>query len=301
MERVCLRKEETWPRCPTSHRPATRNPTPPVTAGSFDAFVGPHLPVLLRVAGSLCRNSMTPRIWSRTPSSVPSRASDGFDGAYPRAWLLTIMRNANINRHRRRRPGLLHDATDLAGEADRRNQPAPSAEDVAATHAAGTMDRRCARTPLATPSPGGPTRRRRRPHLRRSGRRARHPRRHRDEPPPPSPPPHAGPPRTPSRLPERTPMNPHDHARHVPTQRRRPRASRSADRSRPTSTADSTRRPPPRWPVTSTPAAAAGSPPTTTDASRRPSPKPPPRRPPNRCNDCKPSPRTSPPGDTRRA
>ena len=33
------------------------NPTPPATAGSFDAFVGPHLPVLLRVAGSLCRNT----------------------------------------------------------------------------------------------------------------------------------------------------------------------------------------------------------------------------------------------------
>ncbi len=44
------------------------------------------------------------------------------------------MRNANINRHRRQRPGLLHDATDLVGEADRRNPPAPSAEDVAAVH-----------------------------------------------------------------------------------------------------------------------------------------------------------------------
>jgi hypothetical protein len=32
------------------------NPTLPVMAGTFDAFVGPHLPVLLRVAGSLCRN-----------------------------------------------------------------------------------------------------------------------------------------------------------------------------------------------------------------------------------------------------
>ena len=62
-----------------------------------------------------------------------------------RAWLLTIMRNANINRHRRQRPGLLRDVTDFAGEADRRNPPAPSAEDVATlTHS--TMDRRRART-----------------------------------------------------------------------------------------------------------------------------------------------------------
>ena len=32
-----------------------------------------------------------------------------FDGRHPRAWLLTIMRNAQINRTRRRRPELLDD------------------------------------------------------------------------------------------------------------------------------------------------------------------------------------------------
>jgi RNA polymerase sigma-70 factor (ECF subfamily) len=37
------------------------------------------------------------------------RAIDRFDGAHPRAWLLTIMRNTQINRTRRRRPELLHD------------------------------------------------------------------------------------------------------------------------------------------------------------------------------------------------
>jgi RNA polymerase sigma-70 factor (ECF subfamily) len=34
---------------------------------------------------------------------------DRFDGAYPRAWLLTIMRNTQINHVRRRRPELLDD------------------------------------------------------------------------------------------------------------------------------------------------------------------------------------------------
>ncbi len=111
------------------------NPTPPATAGSFDAFVGPHLPVLLRVAGSLCRNPHDAEDLVQDTLIRAYKGLDGFDGAYPRAWLLTIMRNANINRHRRQRPGLLHDAVDLAGENDRRNPPAPSAEDVAATRA----------------------------------------------------------------------------------------------------------------------------------------------------------------------
>lgn len=34
------------------------------------------------------------------------RSIDRFDGRHPRAWLLTILRNANVNRTRRRRPTL---------------------------------------------------------------------------------------------------------------------------------------------------------------------------------------------------
>ena len=37
------------------------------------------------------------------------RSIDKFDGRYPRAWLLTIMRNAQINRVRRKRPELMRD------------------------------------------------------------------------------------------------------------------------------------------------------------------------------------------------
>ena len=104
-------------------------------AGSFDAFVGPHLPVLFRAARSLCRNSHDAEDLVQDTLVRAFKAIGTFDGVYPRAWLLTIMRNANINRHRRQRPGLLHDATDLTGVADRRNPPAPSAEDVFAAHA----------------------------------------------------------------------------------------------------------------------------------------------------------------------
>ncbi len=113
----------------------TSEPNPPrAAAGPFDAFVDPHLAVLLRVARSLCRNSDDAEDLVQDTLIRAFNGLDTFDGAYPRAWLLTIMRNANINRHRRQRPGLLRDASDLAGEADRRNPPAPSAEDVAAAH-----------------------------------------------------------------------------------------------------------------------------------------------------------------------
>ena len=37
------------------------------------------------------------------------RSIDTFDGKYPRAWLLTIVRTTNINRHRRQRLVLLDD------------------------------------------------------------------------------------------------------------------------------------------------------------------------------------------------
>ncbi len=48
------------------------------------------------------------------------QAMDGFDGRHPRAWLLTIMRNTQINRTRRRRPELLDDP-------DRQEPSAPEA------------------------------------------------------------------------------------------------------------------------------------------------------------------------------
>jgi hypothetical protein len=37
------------------------------------------------------------------------QAAHRFDGRHPRAWLLTIMRRAEANRHRRRRPHLLDE------------------------------------------------------------------------------------------------------------------------------------------------------------------------------------------------
>lgn len=48
------------------------------------------------------------------------RGIGGFDGSRLRAWLLTILRNTHVKRHRRQRPGLLRDPAaheHLAGDA----------------------------------------------------------------------------------------------------------------------------------------------------------------------------------------
>lgn len=43
------------------------------------------------------------------------RAADRFDGAHPRAWLLTILRHTFLNFRRRERPDLVADASGLEG------------------------------------------------------------------------------------------------------------------------------------------------------------------------------------------
>jgi RNA polymerase sigma-70 factor, ECF subfamily len=78
-------------------------------AARFDAFVVPELEVLYRVARSLSGTDADAEDLVQETVLRAYRAIDRFDGRHPRAWLLTIMRNANINRARRRRPELLDD------------------------------------------------------------------------------------------------------------------------------------------------------------------------------------------------
>ncbi len=95
----------------------------------FDAIVVPEIDVLYRVARSISYNASDAEDLVQDTLLRAFRGLGRFDGRYPRAWLLTIMRNAHSNQHRRQRPTLLrHDTTP---EVDRRNPPAPSAEDVA--------------------------------------------------------------------------------------------------------------------------------------------------------------------------
>lgn len=95
------------------HRPGAADGR--VNAERFRTFVEPEIELLLRVARTLVGpvdgedrvQETLLRAW---------HAMDGFDGRYPRAWLMTILRNTNINMQRRQRPMSL-DNIDTRAEA----------------------------------------------------------------------------------------------------------------------------------------------------------------------------------------
>ena len=68
--------------------------------------------MLFRVAMSITRNPPDAEDLVQDTLLRAYRAIDRFDGRHPRAWLLTILRNAQVNRVRRRRPELLRDPDD---------------------------------------------------------------------------------------------------------------------------------------------------------------------------------------------
>lgn len=75
----------------------------------FGAEVEPQIEVLLRVGYSLTGS------WADAEDLVQDtlvrawRGLDRFDGAHPRAWLLTILRHTYLNSLRRRRPDVTDD------------------------------------------------------------------------------------------------------------------------------------------------------------------------------------------------
>lgn len=76
---------------------------------AFATYVMPEIEVLLRVARTLVPRPADAEDLVQDTLLRAFRAIESFDGRHPRAWLLTIMRNAQINRTRRRRPELLDD------------------------------------------------------------------------------------------------------------------------------------------------------------------------------------------------
>lgn len=85
----------------------------------FNEYVVPELDVLYRVAYSITRNKVDAEDLVQDTLLRAYRAIERFDGRYPRAWLLTIMRNAQVNRVRRKRPELMHDPDEtMARMAD---------------------------------------------------------------------------------------------------------------------------------------------------------------------------------------
>ncbi len=82
----------------------------PTTADdAFSTYVLPEIAVLLRVATSITRDPVDAEDLVQETLIRAYRAIERFDGRYPRAWLFTIMRNAQRNRVRRKRPELLRD------------------------------------------------------------------------------------------------------------------------------------------------------------------------------------------------
>lgn len=109
----------------------------------FATYVLPEVDVLLRVAMSLTRRTADAEDLVQDTVIRAFQGIEGFDGAHPRAWLLTILRNTHINRNRRRRPELLDDpdaAFDRLAAAETEGTEAPETVVVGATFDAVVSD-----------------------------------------------------------------------------------------------------------------------------------------------------------------
>lgn len=101
----------------------------------FNRVILPEVEVMWRVAMSLTRNRADAEDVVQESLLRAYRALHTFDGRYPRAWLLTIVRNTERNRHRRRRPELLRDP-DIVEERGPSTEP----DEVEAIAEAGDFD-----------------------------------------------------------------------------------------------------------------------------------------------------------------
>ncbi|HXH80597.1 RNA polymerase sigma factor [Nocardioides sp.] len=75
----------------------------------FRDLVEPEIEVMLRVARTLTSGNADAEDLVQETLLRAYRGLHGFDGRHPRAWLLTILRNTNVNMHRRQRPVLADD------------------------------------------------------------------------------------------------------------------------------------------------------------------------------------------------
>jgi RNA polymerase sigma-70 factor (ECF subfamily) len=97
-------------------------------AGRFRRYVEPEIEVLLRVASTLTGPADAEDLVQETLVRA-WRSVDRFDGRHPRAWLLTILRNTNVNMHRRRRPDSVDDVGAYASARPAFGVDPPSTEE----------------------------------------------------------------------------------------------------------------------------------------------------------------------------
>jgi len=113
----------------------------PMPAGeegkAFAEYVLPEVDVLYRVALSLTGNHADAQDLVQDTLVRTYRAIGRFDGRHPRAWLLTILRNANLNRNRRRRADLVPHHDDVFNQLA---SPAPGGGDAGEAVTGSTFD-----------------------------------------------------------------------------------------------------------------------------------------------------------------
>jgi RNA polymerase sigma-70 factor (ECF subfamily) len=97
---------------------------------AFDRFVLPELGVLLHVARTMTPTDQDAEDLVQDTLLRAYKGINRFDGAHVRAWLFTIMRNAQMNRVRRKRPDLLDDADEAESiiQPDSGESPEEAAE-----------------------------------------------------------------------------------------------------------------------------------------------------------------------------
>jgi RNA polymerase sigma-70 factor (ECF subfamily) len=97
----------------------------------FEQLILPESGIMFRVALSLTHNRADAEDLVQESLLRAYKAIRSFDGRYPRAWVLTIVRNTERNRHRRRRPQLL---TNPEIPDDRVPASSPDAVEMRAEH-----------------------------------------------------------------------------------------------------------------------------------------------------------------------
>ena len=85
---------------------------------AFAEYVLPEVDVLYRVARALTSQPADAEDLVQETLLRAFRFIDRFDGQHPRAWLLTILRNAEHNRHRRKHPQLFDDPDEAVERID---------------------------------------------------------------------------------------------------------------------------------------------------------------------------------------
>jgi RNA polymerase sigma-70 factor (ECF subfamily) len=83
---------------------------------AFRTYVEPEIEMLLRVAATLTASWADGEDLAQDTLIRAYRAMGTFDGAHPRAWLLTILRRAHLNSLRRQRPDLAGEQSELDGQ-----------------------------------------------------------------------------------------------------------------------------------------------------------------------------------------